>query len=170
MQYTFNKADKGIFGKAFEMAIKDALKRKNADRVSPCGTADFRYDRKNYDTKQNSSVIRYANSKAYIKGSNRVIYASHIACVTAENGDNITVDIDLTDTQMYVVDKKQFVEYLLDNGLARLNRNGTEINIQTGWNYKKNAWHGRVGKRIEEWCYDNEIDDDIIDNILEGAE
>ena len=77
--YTFDKTDCGIFGKAFEMAIKDALRRKNADRVSPCGVADFRYNCKNYDTKQNGSCIRYSNDTGYIRGSNRVIYATHIA-------------------------------------------------------------------------------------------
>ena len=43
MTYYFKETDKGYLGKAFEMEIKNALNRRNANRVSPCGTADFRY-------------------------------------------------------------------------------------------------------------------------------
>ena len=167
--YVFKKIDSGIQGKAFEMAIKDALKRKNPDCVSSCGKADFRYYHKNYDTKQNGSVLQYNPNDKYIKGSNRVIYATHIDySIEWEQGDEIGISVDLLNTQMFVVDKTEFVEFLLENGKAKQNLSRGTVNIQTCYNYKKNAYHGKTGKLIEAWAYENEIDDDIIDHIIEG--
>ena len=170
--YTFDKTDSGIYGKAFEMAIKDALKRKNADKVSPCGTADFRYNRHNYDTKQNGSVVRYNPSSQYIKGSSRVIYATHISyTVVAETAETITISIDLANTDMYVLDRYDFIEFLLSINGVKVNASRGTANIQTSYNYKKDAYHGRLGHKIEEWAYENENDDDdIIGAILEGLD
>lgn len=169
--YTFKKTDKGYIGKAFEMAIKDSLNRKNAEKVSSQGMADFRYHNKNYDTKQNGSCIKYANSKTYVKGSNRVIYSTHIDyTIEAETDTEISLSVNLADTNMFVLDKKEFVSFLLENGYAKHNTARGEINIQTCYNYKKNAYHGRLGRKIEDWCYENEIDDDIIGDILDNLE
>ena len=170
MQYTFKKIDSGFIGKAFELAVKDALNRKNADRVSPCGQADFRFNGHNYDVKQNGSVLRYNPTSKYIKGSSRVIYASHIAyTVTAETEETITIAVDLASTDLFVVDRNDFVAFLLDNGLAKANKSRGTVNVQTGYNYKKDAYHGRTGKKIEAWAYENEQDDDdIIGTILAG--
>lgn len=166
--YTYKKTDKGIYGDSFEKAIKAILNRRNADRVSGQGKTDFRFDRKNYEIKQNGTIIKYADNKNYIIGSNRVIYASHISYeIIDENDEEITISVDLADTQMYVLDKKEFVQYLLDNGHAKYNSARHEVNIQTLWNYKKDAYHGARGKRIEEWAREHEIDDNIIDEILE---
>lgn len=171
MVYTFDRTDSGIFGKAFEMSIKDALHRKNADKVSPSGNADFRYKAKNYDTKQNGSCIRYAKGARYIKGSNRVIYASHIAyTVAGETESTISIDIDLINTEMFVLDRAEFLAFLLENGYAKENASRGTVNIQTGYNYKKDAYHGRVGKYIEAWARDHEIDDDIICDIYDAIE
>lgn len=170
--YTFDKTDSGIFGKAFEMAIKDALNRKNADSVSPCGVADFRYNRRNYDAKQNGSCVRYTESGKYIKGSNRVIYATHIAhTVVAETETHITIAVDLANTDMFVVDRKEFIEFLLEINGVKVNASRGTANIQTCYNYKKDAYHGKKGKTIEAWAYEHEMDDDdIIGAILEGLE
>lgn len=167
--YTFDKTDCGIFGKAFEMAIKDALNRKNADKVSPCGKADFRYNHKNYDTKQNGSCIRYAESAHYIVGSNRVIYATHIAyqCV-GETDTHISISVDLAATDMYVVDKQEFVQFLLEINGVKLNASRGTANIQTCYNYKRNAYHGKKGKLIEAWAKDHELEDDILGIIWDG--
>lgn len=170
-QYTFNKTDSGIIGKAFEMAIKDALKRRNADSISPCGSADFRFNRRNYDTKQNGSVIRYQPKSQYIKGSNRVIYSTHVSYTTiSETETTVTIEIDLADTTMFVLDRKEFIQFLLDNGYAKQNATRGTVNVQTCYNYKKDAYHGRTGKRIEAWAREHEIDDDIIGYILAGLE
>ena len=171
MYYTFDKTDSGIYGKAFEMAIKDALNRKHSDRVSPAGVSDFIYNHKNYDAKQNGTVLRYHQDWGYIRGSNRVIYASHIAyTVVGETANNITISVDLLNTEMFVVDRHEFVNFLLENGYAKRNESRGTINIQTGYNYKKGAYHGRVGRYIEDWARENEIDDDIISLIYDGIE
>ena len=169
--YTFSKTDSGYIGKAFEMAVKDALKRRNADKVSPCGTADFRYNRRNYDTKQNGSVLRYAETAKYIKGSNRVVYATHIAyTVVDETDDTITIMVDLLNTDMFVFDRKEFVDFLMDIGCVKVNASRGTVNVQTVYNYKKRAYHGRKGRLIEEWGFDHDLGDDIIGDILAGLE
>lgn len=168
--YTFDKTDSGIYGKAFEMALKDALNRKNADSVSPSGVADFRYNRRNYDAKQNGSCIRYSENSRYIKGSNRVVYATHIAyTITAETETHISLTVDLSATDMYVVDRNDFVAYLLTTNGVKVNASRGTANIQTCYNYKKGAYHGKRGKVLEAWMDENKLtDDDIISDILDG--
>ena len=172
MSYTFkfNIKDSGIYGKAFELAIKKALGRKETLRIAPCGVCDFKYKNKNYDAKQNGTTIKYQSFKQYIKGSSRVIYASHIACTTIIEGDTVSITVDLANTDMYVLDKKDFVNFLLENGLTKGNASRGTINIQSGWNYSKDNWHGRAGKRIEAWAYENDLGDDVIGDILAGLE
>lgn len=172
-QYTFNKIDSGIYGKAFEMAIKDALNRKHPDSVSPCGQTDFIYNRKRYDVKQNGTCIKYAEHQRYIKGSNRVIYATHIAYnVISETADTITITVDLANTDMFLFDRNDFINYLQEINGVKVNASRGTANIQTCYNYKKNAYHGKKGKMIEEWGFDNQLydDDDIIGAILAGLE
>lgn len=169
--YTFDKKDSGIQGKAFEMEIKKALRRKNADKVSPCGSADFRYKSRNYDSKQNGTVIKYSSHKQYVKGSNRVIYATHIAyAVEDETAETISISVDLAETQMFVLDKVEFVEYLASVNKIKLNPSRGTANVQTAYNYKKDGYHGKWGKIFEEWAFNHELDDDIIGDILEGLE
>lgn len=171
MYYKFNKTDSGIQGKAFEMAVKSALNRKNADRVSPCGMTDFRFDKKCYEVKQNGTVLRYTEGGAYIKGSNRVIYATHIAYdVIEESEEDITISVNLLNTEMFILDRGEFLEFLLENGMVKVNESRGTANIQTCYNYKKDAYHGRTGKRIEEWAKEHELDDDIISLIYDGVE
>ena len=165
--YTFEKRDSGYLGKAFEMAIKDALNRRNAVSVSPCGSADFRYRNHNYDAKQNGSVIKYRSHKQYIKGSNRVVYATHIDyTVVNETADTISITVDLANTQMFVLDKAEFVAYLASVNKIKLNNSRGTANVQTAYNYKKDNYHGKWGKIFEEWAFDHELDDDIIGDIL----
>lgn len=165
--YTFNKTDSGIQGKAFEMAIKEALKRKNANSVSPCGCADFRYNHKNYDAKQNGTVIKYSSHKQYVKGSNRVVYATHIDyTVVSETAETISITVDLANTQMFVLDKAEFVAYLASVNKIKLNDSRGTANVQTAYNYKKDNYHGKWGKVFEQWAFEHELDDDIIGDIL----
>ena len=168
----FDKTDSGIYGKAFEMAVKDALRRKNADKVSPCGSADFRYNSHNYDTKQNGSVVKYNPSSRYIKGSSRVLYATHVAyTITAETETTISLAIDLASTDMFVLDRNDFIKFLLSVNGVKVNASRGTANIQTSYNYKKDAYHGRLGHKIEAWAYENENDDDdIIGTILESLD
>lgn len=165
--YTFKKTDKGIQGKAFEMAIKNALNRPNPDTVSPAGQPDFRYHHYNYDCKQNGTVIKYDSHKQYIKGSNRVIYASHIDFdIVGETDKTVSIIVNLENTQMFILDRFELVNYLLENNKAKYNPSRNCINIQTLYNYKKKEYHGTAGKALERWAFEHEIDDDIISDIL----
>lgn len=169
MHYTFDKTDSGIFGKVFEMAVKDALKRKHAERVAPAGVTDFIFNRKHYDTKQNGSVLRYNADWGYIRGSSRILYASHIAyAVVEETETTLTIEPDLLNTEIFVLDRKEFLDFLLSNGYAKQNQSRGTVNIQTGYNYKKGAYHGRVGRNIEDWARDHEIEDDIVSLIYDA--
>lgn len=169
--YTFDRADSGAIGKAFEMAIKDALHRKNADRVSPCGSSDFIFNHHHYEVKQNGGVMRYADTSADFKGSKRIIYATHIAYEIVElTPDKMTVTVDLANTDLLVVERSAFVEFLKSINCVKVNESRGTVNIQTVYNYSKNAYHGRKGYAIENWAMENEWDeDDIIGAILEGV-
>ena len=170
-KYTFNKTDSGYIGKAFEMAVKSALNRKNANRVSPCGQTDFIYNRCHYEVKQNGSCVQYHEGEKMVKGSKRIIYATHIAhTITDENDTTITIVVDLGATDMFIVDRDEFIDFLKSVNGIKFNASRGTANIQTCYNYKKDAYHGRLGHRIEEWAYDNELDDDIIGAILEGLD
>lgn len=168
-QYTFKRTDNGIIGKAFEMTIKDLLNRRNADKVSPCGTADFIFNHKCYDTKQNGSCIRYNETERYIKGSNRVIYATHIACtITDVDADTVAVAVDLLNTDFYCVDRTEFIKFLEEIGCIKYNASRGTVNIQTVYNYKKDAYHGKKGRLIEAWASEHWLDDEAIDAIWDA--
>lgn len=175
--YFFEKDKHGkipslAFGTALEEICKFCLDRKNADTLSPAGRADFRLV-KNYDVKQNGSPIKYATSKngQYIHGSSRVIYATHVAYeVVRETAEGFEIFIDLANTDLWVVDRKDFVTYLLsEKGMVRDNPTRQQLNIQTIWNYSKNAYHGAKYKRLEAWLDENQlVDDSVVEDILEG--
>lgn len=161
----------GIYGDALEMTIKTCLNRRNSNRVSPAGRTDFRRG-KNYDVKQNASPIRYGElSKGYISGSSRVIYATHVAYkITAETDETVTIAIDLGNTDMWVVDKYDFVHFLLTTkGMVKDNPSRQQLNIQTIFNYKKGAYHGKKWQQLTAWLDENRLfDDTIIEDILDS--
>lgn len=175
--FVFNKDSRGnipfnIYGDGFEFCCKFCLDRKNAEKRSAAGRSDFKYG-KNYDTKQNGSPIQYAaiKRKGYISGSSRVIYATHIAYeIVNETDTTVEIFIDLANTDMWVVDKKEFVEFLLNGkGLVKDNPKKDQLNIQTLWNYKKGAYHGAKYKVVEGWLDEHQlVDDTIIEDILDG--
>lgn len=175
--YIFNKDSRGnipsnIFGDGFEFCCKFCLDKQNADERSAAGRSDFK-NGKNYDVKQNGSPIKYAaiKSKSYIHGSSRVLYATHIAYqIISETDTTVEIFIDLANTDMWVVDKKQFVEFLLNGkGLVKDNPTRNQLNIQTLYNYTKGAYHGAKYKVVESWLEENSLfDDPTIDDILDG--
>ena len=170
--FTFPKGDKKLYGGAFEMAVKTALHRKNADFVSPVGRSDFMY-KKHYDVKQNGSPICYGASynPQYIRGSSRVIYATHIAYeIVSETETEVTIFVNLSATDRFCVDRRDFLDYLLTTpGMIKECKERDQINIQSLFNYKKNAYHGAKGKRFEQWLDKNKLTDDtIVEDILDG--
>lgn len=168
--YTFNKTDKGYIGNAFEMAIKDALRCKHSDRVMPAGQTDLRYG-KHYDIKQNGTVLQYDPDWGMVRGSTRIIYATHVAhTVVAETDTTISIQIRLDETDMFCLDRKQFLDFLLsEKGYCKYNAERGQINIQTMYNYKKGAYHGKKGKTLEAWMAINRLmEDSIVEDILDG--
>lgn len=174
--HTYKVTDDGRFGKGYEVEIKLALKRHNAVTISPCGMSDFRYNHKNYDAKQNGTVIKYPSHRQYVRGSSRVIYATHISYEIigthwAPDKDGnmcewVNFTIDLANTQMFVVDKVEFVEFLLEHNKVKINKSRGSANIQSGYIYSKNKFHGATSRLIEEWAFNHEVEDTVIDDIL----
>lgn len=167
-QKIFNQNDDGCIGKAFECAMKDILKRKNADEVSPAGSCDFIFNRKHYEVKQNGGVAKYDVNKKAFSGSNTIIYATHIANTIINNGDGtITVCIDLENTEFFVLNRQVFFSYLEDTNGLKVNASRGTVNIQTMYNYSKNAYHGARGKKLEQWARQNGLDDNILDVLFD---
>ena len=172
MFYYYKATDKGIFGDSFEKAVKNALKRKNADKVSAQGKEDFRFRSIHYEVKQNGTVLKYHGAKNYIMGSSRVIFASHIvADVFTDDFGTIGVNVDLQATDFYCVDKKSFLDFLLScKGMVKYNAARGEYNLQSLYNYKRGEYIGRKGKMIEQWCKAHALADDIIEIIKANAD
>lgn len=169
--FTFKKSDTGIQGKAFEMAIKAALKKDDAFKVSPCGVSDFKYQHRNYDAKSNGTVLQYHEGQRYIKGSNRVIYTTHVSYkIVREENDTITIEVDLADTSLFVLDRQEFLDYLASVNKLKYNAQRGQVNVQTAYNYKKDCYHGAWGKKFETWAFEHELEDDIIDKILSNLD
>lgn len=157
-------------GELLERLFKMPLKRKYPDRLSPCGQSDFIFGGKHYDTKQNGSPIRYGES-GYIKGSSRVIYATHLDITITDNADGSrTYTLHPFTCEFFVLDRNEFVAYLLDNNMAKDNPSRNQVNIQTLFNYTKNAYHGAKGKRLEEWARVHQLDDDIVTLVYDLIE
>lgn len=165
------KRNSNIFGSALERSIKYALNKKDYGWLSPTGRCDFRHG-KCYDVKQNSSPILYGDHyQTYIRGSSRVIYATHISYeVISETEDTIELFVNLAETDLWVVDRKEFVDHLLGTpGLAKYVATRNQVNIQTLYNYKRGAYHGRKGLELESWLDDHKLTDDpVIEDILDG--
>ena len=165
---TFHASDEGYVGKAFECALKTLLNRKNADRVSPAGKTDFIYNHNYYEVKQNGGVAKYDLEKGAFSGSRRIIYATHIANTVTDNGDGtITVTLDLESTEFFVLDREVFTAYLESTNGLKVNVSRGTMNIQTMYNYTKNAYHGARGKNLEAWARANSLEDDILDVLFD---
>ena len=161
----------GYQGDGFEMFIKLCAGVKKWNEVSPTGQADFAIGSRHYDVKQNGSPIKYGD-KSEVAGSSRVIYATHVAYTIIERtAEYMIVEFDIANTEFFIVDKHAFVKFLkgYEKPLCKDNPSRHQLNIQTVYNYSKNAPHGRKGQYIREWCYENELDTELKDKILEVA-
>ena len=169
MSFTFNATDKGLYGDPCEMLWKYIAGIKDWDTVSPPDKPDFRYNHHCYDVKQNGSVLKYSpNQRGYVKGSSRVIYATHIEHTLVDNGDGtVTITIDMAGTQWYILDKREFIDFLKSINALKVNSKRQQVNVQTCYNYTKDAYHGAKGRKIEEWAYEHELDDDLMDRLME---
>lgn len=160
----------GDFGDGLEMLVKYFAGIKKWDEVSPTGKPDFAIGSRHYDVKQNGSPIVYGNNTA-VQGSSRVIYAPFVSVAIIEQTATYRVlQFDLANTEFFIVDKRKFVKFLQTSpkNLCKDNPTRGQLNIQTVYNYKKGEPHGKKGEYIREWCYENEVDTDLKEKILEA--
>ena len=66
------------------------------------------------------------------------------------------------------MDRSEFVKFLEEIGCVKYNASRGTVNIQTVYNYKKDSYHGKKGKLIEEWASEHWIDDEAIDAIWDA--
>lgn len=166
--YEFNKDNSGYIGIAFELTLKKVLERKHSDRLSPAGRTDFIYGHKYYEVKQNGGVAKYSEYDRAFRGSKRIIYATHVEHTIYDLGnDRIGVEIDLENTRFFVLDRDEFLQYLKDTNGLKVNESKGTINIQTMYNYTKDAYHGARGKKLEAWAQEHQIDDDILEVLFD---
>ena len=166
--YEFNKDNSGCVGIAFELTLKKVLERKHSDRLSPAGRTDFIYNHQYYEVKQNGGVAKYHEYDGIFRGSGRIIYATHVEHTVYDLGnDRIGVEIDLANTEFFVLDRDAFIKYLTDTNGLKVNESRGTINIQTMYNYTKNAYHGARGKNLEKWARANQLKDDILDVLFD---
>lgn len=164
------KFSDGDIGDGFEMITKYLAGVKNWDRVSPAGKPDFAIGSRHYDVKQNGSPIVYGDGIA-VQGSSRVIYAPFVSVTVIEQTDTYRVlQFHFEDTEFFIVDKCAFIKFLRtsEKNLCKDNPTRQQLNIQTVYNYTKNAPHGKKGAYIREWCYENEVDPELKEKILEA--
>lgn len=131
-KYGYKPTDTGATGKAFERACKEHLHM--LSKVARAGRSDLRRAYVYYEVKTSSGELGNDGEKL-VKGSSRVIY-----CPRVES------DKELNEQVAFVLSRADFLLVLESCGLLRekISTNGQrKITIQTFWNNKLNAPHGK---------------------------
>ena len=131
-KYNYSDTDCGRNGKAFERLCKETLHMKS--KVAAPGRTDMRRAAQCYEIKSGAGELGRLGDKL-VKGSRYVIYCPVI-----------NPDKELTEQRAYVLTRDTFIEVLSEAGLLRekTSSNGErKITIQTFWNGKLNAPHGK---------------------------
>ena len=131
-KYGYKPTDTGATGKAFERACKEHLHM--LSKVARAGQSDLRRAKVYYEVKTSSGELGNDGEKL-IKGSSRVIY-----CPRVES------DKELEKQIAFVLSRADFLLVLESCGLLREKISTNEqrkITIQTFWNNKLNAPHGK---------------------------
>lgn len=132
MKYGYLSTDTGAVGKAFERACKEHLHM--LSKVARAGRSDMRRANVYYEIKTSAGELGNDGEKL-VKGSSRVIY-----CPRVES------DKELDKQTAFVINRADFLLVLESCGLLRekTSTNGQrKITIQTFWNNKLNAPHGK---------------------------
>lgn len=145
---TRQEIDNSAFGTLFELLIANIANEKDhRQSLKSQGKADVKHHY-NYDVKQASSPIKYGE-KDYIFGSSRLIYAPFIKYEILQKSDvMVTLKIDIKEQNVYCIAKNDFLEIIDMLGLKKENKSRDTININTIWNYTKNAPHSK--KKLRE--------------------
>ena len=131
-KYGYKPTDTGATGKAFERACKERLHM--LSKVARAGQSDLRRAKVYYEVKTSSGELGNDGEKL-VKGSSRVIY-----CPRVESNK------ELDEQTAFVLSRADFLLVLESCGLLRekISTNGQrKITIQTFWNNKLNAPHGK---------------------------
>lgn len=132
VKYGYKPTDTGATGKAFERACKEYLHM--LSKVARAGQSDLRRAKIYYEVKTSSGELCNDGEKL-VKGSSRVIY-----CPRVESNK------ELDKQTAFVLSRADFLLVLENCGLLRgkISTNGQrKITIQTFWNNKLNAPHGK---------------------------
>lgn len=140
--------DNGAPGTLFELLVANISNPKDCrQELKSQGRSDVKHHY-NYDVKQASSPIKYGD-KDYIYGSSRLIYAPFIKYeILAINDGIATIQVDIKEQDVYCIAKQDFLEIIESLGLKKNNKTRDTININTIWNYTKNAPHSK--KKLHE--------------------
>lgn len=131
-KYGYKPTDTGATGKAFERACKEHLHM--ISKVARAGRPDLRRANIYHEVKTGSGELGNDGEKL-VKGSSRVIY-----CPRVES------DKELDEQTAFVLSRADFLLVLESCGLLRekVSTNGQrKITIQTFWNNKLDAPHGK---------------------------
>ena len=131
-KYGYKSTDTGATGKAFERACKEHLHM--LSKVARAGRSDLRRANVYHEVKTGSGELGNDGEKL-IKGSSRVIY-----CPRVESEKELEKQV------AFVLSRADFLLVLESCGLLRekVSTNGQrKITIQTFWNHKLDAPHGK---------------------------
>lgn len=131
-KYGYADNDCGRNGKAFERLCKETLHMQS--KVAAPGRTDMRRAAQCYEVKTGAGELGRLGDKL-VKGSRYVIYCPVI-----------NPDKELAGQRAYVMTRDTFLEVLSEAGLLRektSTKGERKITIQTFWNGKLNAPHGK---------------------------
>lgn len=131
-KYGYKPTDTGATGKAFERACKEHLHM--ISKVARAGHSDLRRANVYHEVKTGGGELGNDGEKL-VKGSSRIIYCPVVDC-----------EKELEKQVAFVLSRENFLHVLESCGLLRekISTNGQrKITIQTFWNNKLNAPHGK---------------------------
>lgn len=132
VKYGYKPTDTGAIGKSFERACKEHLHM--LSKVARAGRSDMRRANVCYEIKSGGGELGNDGEKL-VKGSSRVIY-----CPVVDGEKALEKQV------AFVLSREDFLLVLESCGLLRekISTNGQrKITIQTFWNNKLNAPHGK---------------------------
>lgn len=142
-----NVSDSGRFGKAVEMAITEK------DHVKASGKCDWNHLRTQFEIKSGAGELKITKT-GRIAHCKKILYIP--VPVTEESyGGEV---LDPFKQEGFIVDADEFLSILQDVGLFRESKKKTDGSytpaIQTFWNRKKNAPHGKGYERLLDALYE----------------
>lgn len=143
--YDFNHSlnDSGLRGKALEQALKVYLHRKAI--VSAPGRVDIRIDFKNMEVKTGAGELGNIGDRL-VKGASMVCYVPVV-----------NMNLSLDRQEGFILTRDAFLQVLEMAGLIREKTStagNRKVTIQTFWNHKKNAPHGKKYQVLLDLLYE----------------